>query len=201
IDFTFARGLRSLLRQDPDIIMVGEIRDEETAKLAVEASITGHIVFSTIHTNSATHTIQRLVNLGVDPLLITSSLRMIISQRLARKLCTHCKVQYKANDKIKEYIVGKVGRYIKNKEELLLFKSSETGCKNCNNTGYNGRIGLYEILEITEKLETLILNNASRLQLEIQAIGDGMVPIKDDGLLKVILGETSLEELLSVLGT
>ncbi|NVP17628.1 type II/IV secretion system protein [Candidatus Gracilibacteria bacterium] len=201
IDFTFARGLRSLLRQDPDIIMVGEIRDEETAKLAVEASITGHIVFSTIHTNSATHTIQRLVNLGVDPLLITSSLRMIISQRLTRKLCPHCKIQYKASDKIKDYIVGKVGKYIKNKEELLLFKSNENGCIKCNHTGYSGRVGLYEVLEITDKLETLILNNASRLQLEIQAIGDGMVPIKDDGLLKVILGETSLEELLSVLGT
>jgi len=201
IDFTFARWLRSLLRQDPDIIMVWEIRDEETAKLAVEASITWHIVFSTIHTNSATHTIQRLVNLWVDPLLITSSLRMIISQRLARKLCPHCKVKYKANDKIKEYIVWKVWRYIKNKDELLLFKSSETWCKNCNNTWYNWRIWLYEILEITEKLETLILNNASRLQLEIQAIWDWMVPIKDDWLLKVILWETSLEELLSVIWT
>jgi type II secretory ATPase GspE/PulE/Tfp pilus assembly ATPase PilB-like protein len=201
IDFTFARGLRSLLRQDPDIIMVWEIRDEETAKLAVEASITWHIVFSTIHTNSASHTIQRLVNLWVDPLLITSSLRMIISQRLARKLCTHCKVWYKANDKIKDYIVWKVWKYIKNKEELLLFKASENWCPKCNNTGYNWRVWLYEILEITDKLEALILNNASRLQLEIQAIWDWMVPIKDDWLLKVILWETSLEELLSVLWT
>lgn len=201
IDFTFARWLRSLLRQDPDIIMVWEIRDEETAKLAVEASITWHIVFSTIHTNSATHTIQRLVNLWVDPLLITSSLRMIISQRLARKLCPHCKVQYKASDKIKDYIVWKVWKYIKNKEELLLFKSSENWCPKCNNTGYNWRVWLYEVLELTDKLETLILSNASRLQLEIQAIWDWMVPIKDDWLLKVILWETSLEELLSVLWT
>lgn len=201
IDFTFARGLRSLLRQDPDIIMVWEIRDEETAKLAVEASITWHIVFSTIHTNSATHTIQRLVNLWVDPLLITSSLRMIISQRLTRKLCPHCKIQYKASDKIKDYIVWKVGKYIKNKEELLLFKSNENGCIKCNHTWYSWRVWLYEVLEITDKLETLILNNASRLQLEIQAIWDGMVPIKDDWLLKVILWETSLEELLSVLWT
>jgi type IV pilus assembly protein PilB len=201
IDFTFARWLRSLLRQDPDIIMVWEIRDEETAKLAVEASITGHIVFSTIHTNSATHTIQRLVNLWVDPLLITSSLRMIISQRLARKLCPHCKIKYKANDKIKNDIVGKIWRYMKNKEEVFLYKASEAGCEKCNNTWYNWRIWLFEILEITEKLENLVLNNASRLQLEIQAVWDGMVPIREDWLLKVLLGETSLEELLSVLWT
>ncbi|MDD2871601.1 MAG: GspE/PulE family protein [Candidatus Gracilibacteria bacterium] len=201
INFTFAKGLRSLLRQDPDIIMVGEIRDEETAKLAVEASITGHIVFSTIHTNSATHTIQRLVNLGVDPLLISSSLRMIISQRLARKLCTHCKIVYKPNDKIKEYIVGKVGKYIKEKDDINLYKANDSGCEHCNHTGYSGRVGFYEVLEMTDKLETLMLKNASRLQLEIQAIGDGMIPIKEDGLLKVILGETSLEELLAVLGT
>ncbi|MFK7779669.1 MAG: GspE/PulE family protein [Candidatus Gracilibacteria bacterium] len=201
INFTFAKGLRSLLRQDPDIIMVGEIRDEETAKLAVEASITGHIVFSTIHTNSASHTIQRLVNLGVDPLLISSSLRMIISQRLARKLCIHCKISYNASDKIKKYIVGKVGKYIKNKQDLQLFKSNDEGCSKCNHTGYSGRIGLYEILEMTDKVEELMLKNASRLQLEIQAVGDGMVPVKEDGLLKVVLGETSLEEILSVLGT
>lgn len=201
IDFTFARWLRSLLRQDPDIIMVWEIRDEETAKLAVEASITWHIVFSTIHTNSATHTIQRLVNLWVDPLLITSSLRMIISQRLARKLCVHCKIKYKANDKIKKYIVWKVWKYIKNKEDVFLFKPKDWWCKECNNTWYNWRTWLYEVLEMTDKLEALILKNASRLQLEIQALWDWMVPVKDDALLKVILWETSLEEILSVLWT
>ncbi len=201
IDFTFARWLRSLLRQDPDIIMVWEVRDEETAKLAVEASITWHIVFSTIHTNSASHTIQRLVNLGVDPLLITSSLRMIISQRLARKLCTTCKVKYKANDKIRDYIVWKVWKYIKNKEDILLYKAHEDWCKDCNWTWYHWRVWLYEVLEMTDKLETLILKNASRLQLEIQAVWDWMVTIKDDALLKVILWETSLEEILSVLWT
>ena len=201
IDFTFARWLRSLLRQDPDIIMVWEVRDEETAKLAVEASITWHIVFSTIHTNSATHTIQRLVNLWVDPLLITSSLRMIISQRLARKLCTNCKVKYKASDKIRDYIVWKVWKYIKNKGEILLYKAHEDWCSACNWTWYNWRVWLYEVLEMTDKLEALILKNSSRLQLEIQAVWDWMVTIKDDWLLKVILWETSLEEILSVLGT
>lgn len=201
IDFTFAKWLRSLLRQDPDIIMVWEIRDEQTAKLAVEASITWHIVFSTLHTNSATHTIQRLVNLWVDPLLISSSLRMIISQRLARKLCPNCKVSYKPSDKIKDYIIWKVGKYIKKKDDLVLYKNNVDWCNKCNNTWYSWRIWLYEVLEMTDKLETLMLKNASRLQLEIQAIWDWMVPIKEDWLLKVVLWETSIEEVLSILWT
>jgi len=201
INFTFAKWLRSLLRQDPDIIMVWEIRDEETAKLAIEASITWHIVFSTIHTNSATHTIQRLVNLWVDPLLISSSLRMIISQRLARRLCKSCKIAYKPSDKIKEYIVWKVWKYIKEKDNIILYKSKVDWCSICNHTWYNWRVWLYEVLELTDKLEELMLKNASRLQLEIQAVWDWMIPIKEDWLLKVVLWETSIEEILSVLWT
>ena len=200
IDFTFAKWLRSLLRQDPDIIMVGEIRDEETAKLAIEASITWHIVFSTLHTNSATHTIQRLMNLGIDPLLLSSSLKSIISQRLARKLCIHCKQWYIATEKIERYIMWEVWKYIRKKDNLKLYKSSEWGCEKCNKTGYSGRVWLYEILEMTDKLEQLLIKNASRTMLEIQAIWDWMVPIKEDALLKVVLWETSLEEILSVLG-
>ena len=201
INFTFARGLRSLLRQDPDIIMVWEIRDEETAKLAVEASITWHIVFSTIHTNSATHTIQRIVNLGIDPLLVTSSLRMIISQRLARKLCSHCKQKYLASEKVKLFFTKNIWKYMKNQENIELYKANLDGCQHCNFTWYKGRIGLYEVLEMTEWLEKLILENSSRIQLEIQAIWDGMVTIKQDWLIKVLLWETSIEELLSVLWT
>ncbi len=201
ISFTFAKWLRSLLRQDPDIIMVWEIRDEETAKLAVEASITWHIVFSTIHTNSATHTIQRLVNLWVDPLLISSSLRTIISQRLARKLCNDCKQAYNPSPKIRDYIVSKVWKYLKNKEDLVLYKSPDKWCDKCNHTWYKWRVWLYEVLEMTDQLESLMLKNASRLQLEIQAVWDGMVPIKEDGLMKVVMWETSIEEILSVLGT
>jgi len=201
IDFTFAKWLRSLLRQDPDIIMVWEIRDEETAKLAVEASITGHIVFSTIHTNSATHTIQRLVNLWIDPLLISSCMRMIVSQRLARKLCNKCKVSYKPSDKIKDYIIWKVWKYIKEKENITLYKAKENWCQFCNSKWYSWRVWFYEVLEMSDKLENLMLNNSSRLQLEIQAIWDWMITIKEDWLLKVIFWETSLEELLSVLWT
>lgn len=199
--FTFAKWLRSLLRQDPDIIMVWEIRDEETAKLAVEASITWHIVFSTIHTNSAVATIQRILNLWIDPLLITSSLKMIISQRLARKLCVHCKEKFSANEKIKDFFIKNIWKYIKNKEKIDLFRAKEGWCEHCNNTWYKWRVWIYEVLEITEWLEKLILNSASKTQLEIQAIWDGMVPIKQDWLIKVLLWETSIEELLSVLWT
>ncbi|MCK9273129.1 GspE/PulE family protein [Candidatus Gracilibacteria bacterium] len=200
INFNFADGLRSLLRQDPDIIMVGEIRDSETAKLSVEASITGHIVFSTIHANSSVSTIQRLVNLGIDPLLIVSSLRMIISQRLARKLCPHCKIKYKPEEIVKEKVIKRIGKYINPNEELFFYKVNETGCEKCNHKGYKGRTGIYEILEMTDGLEKLILAGASNTQLEIQAIGDGMVNIKDDALLKVALGEISLEEVFNILG-
>jgi len=200
IDFNFAKGLRSLLRQDPDIIMVWEIRDEQTAKLAVEASITGHIVFSTLHTNSATHTLQRLINLWVDPLLISSSLRVIISQRLARKLCPHCKIAYSPDEKIKNYIIWKVWKYIRNKDSIKLYKAKVDWCSKCNHKWFSWRVWLYEVLEMTDKMEALILKNASRTQLEIQAIWDWMVPIKQDWLLKVVLWETSLEEILAVLG-
>jgi len=199
IDFSFARWLRALLRQDPDIIMVWEVRDEETAKLAVEASITWHIVFSTLHTNSALHTIQRLVNLWVDPLLISSSLRVIISQRLVRKLCLDCKQKYVASDKIKDYIVWRVWKYIRNKDSLNLYKPKEWWCSKCNNTWYIWRIWLYEVLEITDSMEKLMIEKASMTKLEIQATWDGMVTIKEDWLLKVVLWETSIEELLSVL--
>ncbi len=199
IDFHFAKWLRSLLRQDPDIIMVWEIRDEKTAKLAVEASITWHIVFSTLHTNSATHTLQRLINLWIDPLLISSSLRTIISQRLARKLCSKCKLAYSPEEKVKDYIVWKIWKYIKNKDDLKLYKKNPNWCEKCSWVWYSGRVWLYEILEMTDSMESLILNNASRTQLEIQAIWDWMVTIKEDALLKVVMWDTSLEEILAVL--
>ena len=199
INFNFADGLRSLLRQDPDIIMVWEIRDEETAKLWVEASITWHLVFSTLHTNSASHTLQRLINLWIDPLLISSSLKMIISQRLARKLCPKCKIKYTPDENIKNKLIWRIWRYLKNRDNINLFKLNEEWCKYCNWSWYKWRIWLYEVLEMTEKIEELLLKKASKTQLEVQAIWDWMTSIKDDALIKVVMWETSLEEALRVL--
>lgn len=200
IGFNFADGLRSLLRQDPDVIMVGEIRDSETARLAVEASITGHLVFSTIHANSTVNTLQRLTNLWIDPLLITSSLRLIVSQRLARKLCTHCKIAYKPDENIKNKVLSRIGKYVSEPEKLMFYRALEGGCEKCRHKWYKGRTGFFEILEMSEGIEKLVLSHASKTQLEVQAIGDGMVTIKDDALIKVILWEVSLEEVLQVLG-
>lgn len=136
IGFSFADGLRSLLRQDPDILMVGEIRDSETAHLAVEASITGHLVFSTIHANSTVNTLQRLSNLGIDPLLIVSSLKMIISQRLARKLCPHCKIAYSPEESLKNKILARIGKYVTDTENFTLYKAHPEGCPKCSGKGY-----------------------------------------------------------------
>lgn len=130
--------------------MVGEIRDSETARLAVEASITGHLVFSTIHANSTVNTLQRLTNLGIDPLLVTSSLRLIVSQRLARKLCSHCKIAYKPDDNIRGKILSRIGKYVSEPDKLMFYRAQEGGCEKCNHKGHKGRTGFFEILEMTE---------------------------------------------------
>lgn len=167
----------------------------------MEASITGHLVFSTIHANSTVNTLQRLTNLGIDPLLVVSSLKLIISQRLARTLCPHCKVAYKPEEPIRANIVKRIGRYVTDKENFMLYRANPTGCEKCGGKGHKGRTGFFEVLEMTENLEKMVLAKASKNQLEVQAIGDGMVSMGDDALLKAILGEVSLEEVLQVLGT
>ncbi len=211
IGYTFAVGLRAFLRQDPDIIMVGEIRDKETAEIAVHAAMTGHLVLSTLHTNDAVTAVPRLVNLGVPAFLLASTLNIVIAQRLVRKICTNCIVSYNLDkDQIKELekqldfssIMEVLSRekaiMSKNEpiEELLFYKGK--GCKHCNFTGYKGRIGIYEVFENTEEMQNLIMKNASKNKLEKQAIKQGMMKTIEDGFIKAKNGITSIEEVMRV---
>ena len=201
IGYTFAQGLRHILRQDPDIIMVGEIRDEETAALAAHAALTGHIVLSTLHTNNALGVAPRLIDLNVAPFLLPSALSIAIGQRLVRVLCPHCKKKVKADDRAKEIIMAEIGKMpqsmrdeIKVPESLMLYEAQ--GCKKCKSTGYIGRIALFEILEMTRDLGEIILKEPTESNIEKEARKQGMITMKQDGVLKVLDGVTSLEEVL-----
>ncbi|RMF09555.1 MAG: type II secretion system protein GspE [Candidatus Neomarinimicrobiota bacterium] len=191
IGLTFAAGLRSILRQDPDIIMVGEIRDSETATVAVQAAMTGHLVLSTLHTNDTVSSATRLIEMGVEPFLVAASTKAILAQRLVRRICDRCKETYDPEPEIIEELnLTKVAGKIK--------FSRGKGCKHCRNTGYKGRLGLYEILEITESLRRLIVANAGYDDLLDQALDEGLIQLKYDGIRKVIQGQTTLEEVLRV---
>ena len=194
INYTFATGLRSLVRQDPDIIMVGEIRDKETATLAVEAALTGHLVLSTIHTNSATATIQRMINMGVEPFLLTSALKMIISQRLGKRLCQHCKVPEKLSD-LKKNKIKKILTNIMEADEIdkIVFYVGK-GCDKCHWNGYKGRLWIHEVLIFEEYLEPMILSQESATSMTKAAVENGMITIVQDAILKAALGETTIEE-------
>ena len=198
IGYNFSSGLRSLVRQDPDIIMVGEIRDKETATLAVEAALTGHLVLSTIHTNSAAGTVQRLINMGVEPFLLASAMKMVISQRLSKRMCPHCKEQYHPtqaeNIKIKEHLGPIIDENI---EDLVFYHG--TGCDQCRDTGYKGRLGIHEVLICWEFLEPLILERSSANEMKDAAIKHGMITIVQDGLLKALIWETTVEEALKLI--
>ena len=186
IGLDFASVLRSILRQDPDIIMVGEIRDSETARIAVQASLTGHLVLSTLHTNSAAASVTRLRNIGIDDFLITSSLRGIVAQRLVRKLCDHCK---RASKQPRSPIAG-----INISESHF----EPVGCARCHNKGYSGRTVIYEVLEFTDKIKNAILSNQPDTEIEALAKRDGMHTLFETGMAKVRAGETSLEEILRI---
>ncbi len=194
INYTFASGLRSLVRQDPDIIMVGEIRDKETATLAVEAALTGHLVLSTIHTNSATGTIQRMINMWVEPFLLASAMKMVISQRLWKRLCSKCKVPDELSDAKKQ----KVKNFLKNimeEEEIDKIQFQKwAGCETCHGTGYKGRLGIHEVLIVGDFLEPMILAEESANNMAKEAVKHGMITIVQDGLLKAALWETTIEE-------
>jgi len=199
IDYTFASGLRSLVRQDPDIIMVGEIRDKETATLAVEAALTGHLVLSTIHTNSAAGTIQRLINMGVEPFLLASAMKMVISQRLWKKICVHCKQE----QQLEEAVRTKVKKFLENimeEEDIDAIQFQKwAGCEKCNGSWYKWRLGFHEVLIVWEYLEKMMLEEASANAMAKEAIKHGMITMVQDALLKAALWETTVEEALKLI--
>lgn len=208
IGYTFAGGLRTALRQDPDIIMVWEIRDHETINVAIEASLTGHLVVSTIHTNSAAETITRILNMGIQAFLLPATVNAIIAQRLIRRLCKTCKKTV-SMEELDPYVKKNVEKALKRtaKEELLERLSKEilekplffepVGCKECDNTGYKGRVGIYEIMEITPVIKKMILESASATTINEVAIDDGMISLEQDGIIKALNGTTSLAEVYS----
>ncbi|MBF9001881.1 MULTISPECIES: type II secretion system ATPase GspE [Vibrio] len=189
VDMTFARGLRAILRQDPDVVMVGEIRDLETAQIAVQASLTGHLVMSTLHTNTAIGAITRLRDMGIEPFLISSSLLGVLAQRLVRTLCPHCREAYSANEEQKKLFD------LTPDDELTLFRP--TGCEHCNHKGYHGRTGIHELLLVDESVQALIHSESGEQAIE-HAIRGHTPSIRQDGLEKCRLGVTSLEEVMRV---
>ena len=194
--FTFASALRSILRSDPDVVMVGEIRDAETAKISVEAALTGHLVLSTLHTNDAPGAITRLNEMGVEPFLTGSAVTAVLAQRLARKLCSHCCEMY--NPSSDELLRNRVSPEVMAASDGMAFYRKK-GCPRCGQTGYKGRIGIYQLLVMSEEIESLAVRRANREELESMATEQGMRSLWDDGLAKVVSGVTSLEELGRVL--
>ncbi|XOU94805.1 MAG: GspE/PulE family protein [Candidatus Kerfeldbacteria bacterium] len=209
IGFTFAGGLRSLLRQDPDVIMVGEIRDGETAEIAVHAAMTGHLVLSTLHTNDAVTTLPRLQEMDIPPFLVASTTNVVIAQRLVRKICSNCVHSYTlTKNAIEELnkkidldsifkVLGDQGIIMSSKtpiESLLFYKGK--GCKLCNSTGYKGRIGIFEVLEVTDEISEMIINKESLIKIEEKAKANGMLSMIQDGFIKAKNGQTSIEEIL-----
>lgn len=203
VGLTFADGLRAFLRQDPNVIMVGEIRDEETARLATQASLTGHLVFSTIHTTSAAGALPRLLDMGIEPFLISSTIELIVAQRLVRKLCNVCAEKYQATKSIIDDIskilqdTTILSKYFKDDNSVLYLKKAK-GCNSCDNTGYLGRIGIFEVLTVTDNIREMILNKSSSDQIDDQSKKDGMISLVQDGMLKVLDEVTTLEEVYRV---
>lgn len=222
---TFANGLRALLRQDPNIIMVGEIRDGETANLGVQAALTGHLVFSTLHTNNAATTLPRLLDMGIEPFLIASTVKAVVGQRLVRRLCSVCRQQHAPEQAEIDEIIslfklreGQNFSYIHqlelqaisqkvggdttpgtNEQTIIsIWRANPEGCDECSHTGYKGRIGIYEVLGISIPIQKMITANATSEQIQTQAITEGMTTMQADGLVKVLRGNTTLEEVLRV---
>ncbi|HCC67887.1 TPA: type II secretion system protein GspE, partial [Patescibacteria group bacterium] len=229
IGLTFANALRSVLRQDPDIVMVGEIRDRETAELAVQASLTGHLVLSTLHTNSAAAAIPRLLDMGIEPYLLASTIRVIVAQRLPRRICKHCIEAYQAEPQLLEDLMGQfkdipnfdlVGYINKvilakkqrkekgssvmkeakmgpdGKPEIYLYRGK--GCDRCGGNGYSGRVGIFEVLDVTEKISRMVMDQSTSGEIEKEAEANGMLTMMQDGYLKSLEGITTIEEVMRV---
>lgn len=193
---TFATGLRSFLRQDPNIILVGEIRDAETTDLAIQAALTGHLVFSTLHTNDAVGALPRLLDMGAEPFLVASALNCVIGQRIVRKICTFCKEKIDAEPKALEDIKQVLGPLMPQDKAPTFYKGK--GCAECNNTGYQGRVGIFEVLPISDKLSRMVLERVNNNDMKKEAVEEGMITMKQDGYLKVLEGLSTIEEVLRV---
>jgi len=214
VGLTFASGLRSVLRQDPDIIMVGEMRDAETAGLAVQSALTGHTVLSTLHTNSAAGVLPRLLDMDIEPFLVSSTVSTVIGQRLVRKICTKCKEKYLASPALADAIRKEVGKYLPSTNdkslnidngykdlphiedaEITLYKGK--GCDECRNTGFKGRTGVYEVFPVTPEIEKLLLTHATTTEIQNAAVAQDMISMREDGFLKALEGITTIEEVVS----
>lgn len=190
---TFATALRSILRSDPDVVLIGEIRDQETARIAIEASLTGHLVLATLHTNNAPAAITRLTEMGIEPFLVGSALDSVVAQRLARRLCARCAVPYESTIEalaLRGFFVDP------NQQPPTLYKA--VGCTHCSDTGYRGRIALHEVMAVSEEIERLAVSRASSMEINKMAIHQGMATLRQDGWTKALLGHTSIEEILRV---
>jgi type II secretory ATPase GspE/PulE/Tfp pilus assembly ATPase PilB-like protein len=203
-NLTFAKGLRAIVRQDPDIIMVGEIRDQETAGIAVNSAMTGHLVLSTLHANDAATTLPRLLDMGIEPFLVASTVNMVIAQRLVRRICVKCRVSSTLSPEemtviglkpeLKKRLVARFGEMAK----VVVYRGQ--GCPVCAHTGYKGRIGVYEILKMSDEIKNLVLKKASSAEIEEEAAKEGMTNLLEDGVIKIINGATTLSEIIRVAG-
>jgi len=208
IGFTFASGLRSLLRQDPDVIMVGEIRDNETAELAVHAGLTGHFVLSTLHTNDAFGAIPRLIDMKIEPFLLASTLSTVVAQRLTRKICEHCRTEEKnispdfiagVKEEIKKMPAGVIEEFLPkfNPDNLIFYKGA--GCPHCGQSGYNGRLAIAEVIDVNDKIKEIIIDRSKNLKIEDIVKNQKFISMKQDSVIKILMGLTSVEEVLRVL--
>jgi len=192
INLTFANGLRSMVRQDPDVILVGEIRDLETAEIAIQAALTGHLVFSTLHTNDAASAVTRLIDMGIEPFLVSSAVEAIVAQRLIRLVCQRCREAYQPD----EAELAELGLKPNSRRSMRIFRAK--GCQACLETGYRDRTGIYEFLRMTEGIKSLVLKTSDANQIKQAAVAQGMKTLRDDGIRKVVEGRTTISEVLRI---